>query len=137
MKKELRFKNTDYYEYENVNPKNRYIGDCVIRAIARGLEQSWEQTVRELTELGIKDGNVCNDKRNYEKYLSLKGWIKCDEPRKADNTKMTIEEFCKSHVVHKAVVHAGSHHVCAIINNKVHDTWNSSRETMHTYWVKR
>ena len=143
MKKELRMVNTEYYTYYNANPKNKYGGDCVIRAIALATGQSWEQTVRELTELGIKKGLVCNDKKLFPKYLESKGFIQANEPRDCCNRKMTVKEWMKEEQIypgnHKSVIvaNAGSHHLICIIDGTVHDTWDSSKQTMHKYWWKK
>lgn len=141
MNKDLRMNETMYYHYINVNPKDRFTGDCVIRAIALALNQSWEQTVRELTELGIKKGCVCIDRKLFPIYLKEKGFTQMKEPRHSDNTKMSIREWLGSREgwlwhSYKIVVSAGTHHISAIIDNKVNDIWDCSKETMHKWWVK-
>lgn len=143
MKKELRMKNTEYYTYDNVNPKGKICGDCVIRAIALATGQSWEQTVKELTELGLKKGLICNDQNLYPKYLESKGFIQCREPRDINNKKISVKEWMHEEQIypgnHKSVIVAnvGSHHVTCIIDGTVHDIWNSSNQTMHKYWWKK
>ena len=139
MKKEQRMQSTAYYEYVNVNPKNKFCGDCVIRAIAHTLNQSWEQTIRELTELGIKKGLVCNDTNLYPKYLESKGFVQCKEPRDCCNRKMSIKDWIDEEQITRGrfVVNVGSHHVTAVIDGKVHDIWNCSYNTMHKYWYKK
>ena len=143
MNKQLRMVETDYYRYVNVNPKNKYGGDCVIRAIANACDQSWEQTVKELTELGLKKGLICNDQKLYPKYLESKGFIACKEPRDCCNRKMSIKEWMKEEEIYPGnhttviVVNAGSHHLSCIKNGKVEDIWNCSTSTMHRYWYKR
>ena len=137
MNKALRMKNTEFYEYENVNPKGKFGGDCVIRAIANALDQSWEVTVRELTELGIKKGFLCNDKHLYPQYLESKGFRQMKEPRDVNNRKLTVKEWLKMMGPVKTIVaNVGSHHVTCIKDSRVRDIWNSSGETMHAYWVK-
>lgn len=139
MNKILRMVDTSHYHYVNVNPKNKYGGDCVIRAIALALNQSWEQTVRELTELGLKKGFILNDVHLYPKYLESKGFIQMKEPRDYWNKKMSISEFLDLHKGEKLkviVANAGSHHVTCIKDNKVNDIWNCSSQTMHKYWIK-
>lgn len=54
MTRQQKYPDTNTFHFYNANPKNKYTGDCVIRAISTALEQSWEQTIKELTELGIK-----------------------------------------------------------------------------------
>ena len=139
MNKDLRMIETKYYIYVNVNPKNKYCGDCVIRAISRALNQSWETTVRELTELGIKKGYVAIDKHIYPKYLESKGFRQMKEPRDWQNKKISIKEFIDMHEgqsLKVIVANAGSHHLTCIKGNKVNDTWDCSKSTMHKYWVK-
>ena len=141
MNKQQRMINTAYYEYTNVNPKNKFGGDCVIRAIALACNQSWETTIREMTELGIKLGYVLNDHHVYEKYLLSKGFKEMKEPRNYDNKKYLVKDWlCTSdyHLWHnyRIVANVGSHHTVAIIDGKVRDIWNSSTQKMHKWWVK-
>ena len=142
MNKQQRMINTEYYEYTNVNPKNKFGGDCVIRAIANACNQSWEVTVREMTELGIKMGFVVNDDHVMIKYLLNKGFIQSKEPRDVCNRKMSVKDWMNEEQIyegnHKTVIVAvvGSHHVTCIKNGKVQDIWNCSNRTMHRYWYK-
>lgn len=143
MNKALRMVDTDYYKYVNVNPKNKFGGDCVIRAIALATGQSWEQTVREMTELGIKMGYVLNDDHVYSKYLLSKGFVQCNEPRDVCNKKMSIKEWLNEEQIYEGnqrgtiVANVGSHHVTSIVDGRVHDIWDCSRKTMHKYWWKK
>ena len=141
MKREEKYPNTIYFTFKNVNPKNKFGSDCVVRAIAEATGQSWETTIREMTELGIKKGLVLNDASLYPLYLKEKGFSEIKEPRKHDNTKMSVKEWLGSRDgwlwhSYKVVANVGSHHVVAIMNNKVIDTWDSTNQTMHKFWVK-
>ena len=137
MNKELRMKNTPYYEYINVNPKDKFVGDCVVRAIALACGQTWEETVREMTELGIKKGMVLNDRKLYPLYLKSKGFVQMLEPRNFNGTKMTVKEWLdNNHLSGNIVINVGSHHVSCIIHNKVRDTWDCSHDTMHKWWMR-
>jgi len=137
--RESRLKGTEFYEYTNVNPRNRICGDCVIRAIALVTGQSWEQTIREMTEIGIKKGLVVNDNDLYPYYLELKGFKEMNEPRDVCNRKLTVKEWLiqrEGFKMKPIFAKVGSHHVTAIVDGKVRDIWNSSTQTMHRYWVK-
>lgn len=137
MKREEKYPDTETFKYYNANPKNRKGGDCVVRAITTVLNQSWEQTVRELTEVGIKKGFVLNDKHTYDKYLQEKGFIKMKQPIKKDGTKYRGNEFCKEFAKGKMIVaNMGTHHIVAIINGKVNDIWDSSDGVVGNYWYK-
>ena len=137
--RDSRLKGTEFYEYTNVNPRNRICGDCVIRAVALITQQSWETTIREMTELGIKKGLVVNDKDLYPLYLESKGFRAMNEPRDVNNRKLSIKDFLiqtEGMRLKPIVANVGSHHVTAIKNGKVRDIWNCSNETIHKYWVK-
>lgn len=139
MNKKDRLKNTEFYEYLNVNPKGKYGGDCVVRAIANTMDQSWEQTIRELTELGIKMGYVLNDEHVFTKYLEAHGFVKCNEPRDINNRKITVKDWfiqMEGRTIKSTVAIVGSHHVTSIKNGKVNDIWNCSNKIMHRYWKK-
>ena len=142
MNKQQRMINTEYYEYTNVNPKNKFGGDCVVRAIALATGQTWEQTVREMTELGIKLGFVLNDHHVYEKYLLSKGFIQAKEPRDICNRKMSVKEFMNEEQIYEGnqktviVANTQGHHVTCIKDGKIRDIWNTENMTMHRFWYK-
>ena len=147
MNRQQKYPDTNTFHFYNANPKNKYTNDCVIRAISTALEQSWEQTIKELTELGIKYGYVYDDTKCYERYLKSKGWVKHKQPRKNDNTKYTGKEFCKILdedilAVGKSVIaHIGGHHIVCIKEtedygfHKIYDTWDSTDGCIGNFWI--
>lgn len=42
------------YKYLNLNPKNRKVGDCSIRAVAAALLIPWDDAYKLLAEAGMK-----------------------------------------------------------------------------------
>lgn len=151
MNRQQKYPDTNTFYYYNANPKNKIGADCVIRAIATALVQSWEQTVRELTEVGIKYGYVLNDKKCYERYLKSKGWIKHKQPKKDDNTKYTGQEFCDylynysdecyiPYIQGNVIAHIGTGHIVAFVEEKrqkyrCYDIWDSTRGCIGNYWT--
>lgn len=127
---------TACFHFYNANPKDKRTGDCVLRAICTALEQSWEQTLDDLVEVAKKYKLMPDDDSCYKKYLKAKGWVMQKQPKKADNTKYTGEEFCKKHKKGTIIAHIGGHHIVVIINGKIYDTWNSSYKTIGNYWIK-
>ena len=138
MRRQDKYQDTAVFHYYNANPKNRITGDCTFRAIATALEQSWETTVMEMAELSCKIGYAINDKKGIERYLECKGWKKHSQPRKANNTKYTGEDFCKK-LANKDIRYIamiGGHHIVAIVNGKVNDIWDSTDRCIGNYWTK-
>lgn len=138
MNRQQKYPDTPYFHYVNVNPRNRFGGDCVVRAISDALSQPWETTVRELTEMGIPRGLLLNDDHLYPLYLKSKGFAQCSEPRKFDNTRMTGDEFVHLLEPHDIIVaNIGSHHVTCIKDRRIRDIWDCSRRPIHKYWIKK
>lgn len=149
MPRQRNVPDTPTFHFYNANPQNRITGDCTFRAICTALEQSWEQTVMEMAEMSCKTGYAINDKKGIERYLESKGWKKQKQPRKDDNTKFTGKEFCEQlqddpwiftgkeyYYAARIVAVIGGHHIVAIVNGKVYDTWNSTCKTIGNYWTK-
>lgn len=149
MKRQDKYPETSTFHYHNANPKNRITTDCVIRAISTALEQDYNKTVMEMAEMQCNTGYDDGDKKLFDLYLQSKGWVKKSQPRKADGTKYTGEEFCKAisksiEFLGKAIVAniGGNHTVCikaesVCANHKVYDIWDSTDGCIGNYWVKR
>lgn len=137
MKRQERFKNTEYFNYYNANPKNRITSDCVIRALAVFLAKDYYTVYKELYDTSIKTGYMVNDKKNYEKYLKDQGIEKRKQPRQADNTKYTGKEFIRdlTKANQRYFISIGGHHVTAIKNRQINDIWDCSNKSVGNYWV--
>lgn len=142
---------TPYFTYANANPKNKKTGDCVIRALAIAMNKSWDDVLTDLYKYAMKYKQMLNDDILYKKYLKDQGWVMLKQPRKIDNTKYTGFEFCRElqegtsfnyddisvDEYDNIIAHIGGHHIIAIIDGKIHDTWNSSNGCIGNIWVKR
>jgi len=131
-----KYRETQTFHFHNANPKGKNANDCVARAISVALSQSWEVTIREMTELGIKLGLSFNEDKCIDSYLEEKGWTKYKEPRNENNKKITICQFLKKPGNDKGVIiaKAGSHHITLIVDGVVWDTWDCSNQTIHRYF---
>lgn len=130
-------KDTSFYHFHNANPKGKNASDCVYRAISVALDQDYATTMRELTEFAIKLGYAPNENKTIKAYMESKGWITMKEPRDHNNKKISVQKFLR--MVNPAeviVVKVGSHHISLIKEERIWDTWDCSKKTMHTYWRK-
>ena len=126
---------TNTYKYFNANPKNKHTTDCVTRAICAALDQTYEQTVKELSEFWLKTGYEMTDTKCFGKYLESKGWQKQKQPRKVDNTKYIGKEFVKL-FNGICVANIGGNHTVCIKDSKVFDIWDSTDGCIGNYWTK-
>lgn len=142
-----RHPNTEYFINHNQNPKNRLTDDCVIRAISYALDEPWETTLTGVYQVALKYKYSVCDKRCYSRYLESRGWVKCKQPRKADNTKYTGKEWCEWLNQHREygeriIAHIGGHHIVCVAQDvdddyKVFDTWNSTDGCIGNFYIKR
>ena len=153
MRREDKYPETTSFVYFNKNPKNRITGDCWLRAISDGLDEDYNTVLRELCDVHIKTGYDLSENKAVDTYLKSKGWVKCKQPRKDDNTKYTGREFCdwlsinyKDGELGNLICNIGGHHMVAIkptwhgdgfnCRYKVRDIWNSTGGCIGNYWRK-
>jgi hypothetical protein len=133
---------TECFRYYNANPKDRRTTDCVIRAISTSTGKSWDDVLDGLIEIAHKYKIMVDDTPCYDRYLVSLGYSKMKQPRKDDNTKYTGAEFCEylkkfRKGKYDVVAHIGGHHIVAIVDSKVVDTWDSTGGTIGNYWIRK
>jgi len=138
MTRQQKYPDTAFFHFYNANKHNRFTSDCVIRAISTAAEIDYNQVVLEMAVLQCKTGYDMSENKLIDMYLSLKGWTKQKQPRKIDNTKYTGAEFCSSLAYRnkRYIANIGGHHIVAIVNAKVYDTWDSTDGCIGNYWTK-
>ena len=140
MRREDKYPETKSFKFYNRNPKGRFTGDCMTRAVslATGMDYG-------LALLGIAawEAKTC-ESDGYAPLLESIGWRKQKQPRKENGKKYTGAEFCRWLDAHGfkggVVAHIGGHHMVAIMPTesgyKVHDIWDSTGGTIGNWWVK-
>lgn len=145
MKRQDKYPDTATFHNFNANPRNKITTDCVIRALSTAMERPYNEVYEELFKFSLKCGLMLNDHKCYEKYLEAQGWIKHSQPRKDDNTKYTGKQFCKwiqdsyeyaIGITQPIIAHIGGHHIVAIMDGKVNDTWDSTGGAIGNYWTR-
>lgn len=134
-----RYPDTSTFHYYNANPKNKITGDCVIRAISRATDIPYNEVVMKLAEMHCKTGYNIENPECYGRFLESIGWVKHKQPRMSDNTKYTGKGFrmyFNATMPRKIVAHIGGHHVVAIIDGVVNDTWDSTDGTIGNWWAR-
>jgi hypothetical protein len=122
-----------YSEY-NPNPHNRRVGDCVIRAISKVLEMSWEDVFLALCLLGYVMGDLPSSNQVWGRFLRENGFTREAIPNDCPDC-YTIEDFCAEHPQGIYVIGTGTHAV-AIVDGCYYDTWQSGNETPIYYFRK-
>lgn len=129
---------TRYFHFYNINPKGRRTTDCVYRAIATALNQTWEETLRDLMEYAIKYSLDPSDKKCFEKYLKDKGWEKQSAPRKGNtNKRYRAYEFGVEHQDEDMILSCGAQHLTFMSKGRIWDIWDCSEGSVGNFWIKK
>lgn len=118
------------YVYFNNNPVGRSTGDCVVRAISKALDMSWETAHLTLDINAISMGDMPSSDLVWGSTLRQHGYYKhlVDE-------YMIADEFCRLHSKGIYVLAFGGH-VATVIDSFLYDAWDSSQEAIQYYWSK-
>lgn len=155
MRRQDKYPETNTFHFFNANPKNRYTGDCRIRAISKATGIDYNKVVMALALIQIETGYDQCANQGISILMDKLGWKKMPQPRKPDGTKYTGRQFCREiqrwvgdsenhgNEVKDGIVisprifaNIGGNHEVAIIDGKVWDTWDSTEGCIGNYWVK-
>lgn len=118
----------------NPNPVNASTTDCVIRALSKALNKSWDDVYWDLCEEGAKLGVWGDRLPVWTKYLRENGFYRYAIPNSCPHC-YTIERFAEDNPKGRFVVATDSH-VVAVIDGDVYDSWDSRNEVPAYYFVK-
>lgn len=107
----------------NPNPRGINTGDCVIRAICKAMDKTWEKVYTELTVKGLQEAMWGDTNTVWEKYLKEHGFVKELLPNTCPDC-YTIADFANEHKNGTFIVATGTH-VVAVKDGKYFDTWDS------------
>lgn len=122
-----------WVEY-NPNPIEKRVGDCVVRAISKVLDQDWETTFVALCLQGLMMCDMPSSNSVWAAYLWHKGFKKRIIPDTCPEC-YTIKDFCEEHPHGRFVLGTGKHAV-AVVDGNCFDAWHSLNETPIYYFEK-
>lgn len=121
--------------YENPNPGNRRVGDCVIRALSILLDCSWNNIYDDLSDLGREMFDLPSSNEVWTEYLYANNFTRKIIPDTCPAC-YTIKEFCEEHRYGRYLLATGTH-VVAVIDGNYYDTWDSGNEVPVYYFQRR
>lgn len=122
------------YRYYNPNPASKKTGDCVVRALSKALDISWEDTYWKLCATGSISYDMPNSNYIWGKLLLQNGFKKSTVPDDCPEC-YTIEDFAREHQHGVFVIGTGSHAV-TIVDGVIYDAWDSGEEQPVYYYSK-
>ena len=134
MKRTDKYPTTRWFQFANPNPRGKLTDDCYLRCLTLTLKIPYETVARQMFELSLKSGYAINSRKNIEAYLASLGKIKQKQLKHKDGKKYTLKQFCDEHPTGSYVVITTGHHMTAVIDGKVNDTWDCTDRTCGNYW---
>jgi hypothetical protein len=122
------------YSHYNPNPKGNRVGDCVVRAISKALNMSWEDTYIELTIQGYMMGDLLSSNGVWGAYIKGKGFMRGVVSGDCPDC-YTIEDFATENPDGVFVIGTGTHAVC-VKDGVIYDAWDSSNEQPIYFYFK-
>lgn len=122
------------YEYFNPNPKQKLVGDCVIRSIAKATDKTWEDVYLDIMQKGFEMKDMPSSNAVWGAYLYDNGFRRSIIPNTCPDC-YTIKDFCMDNPVGIYILATGTHTVAAVYGTYF-DTWDSGEEIPVFFWRK-
>lgn len=116
----------------NPNPLRSSVGDCVIRAISKVLNNDWDSVYLDLAMCGFRMKDMPSSNAVWGEFLREKGFNRYIIPNTCPEC-YTVRAFCIDHPEGAYVLATGSHVVTAI-DGKYFDSWDSGGEIVIYYF---
>lgn len=117
----------------NVNPRNKRVGDCVVRAISTATGMTWREVYADLARVGYGEADMMSSNDVWGLYLYLLGFDPFILPEACPQC-VTVKEFCRFLPNGRYIIGTGSHAV-AVIDGDYYDTFDSG-ELTPSYFFK-
>lgn len=123
------------YVEHNINPENKKVGDCAIRAVAVATGLGWDVAYKLLSEIGFNLKCAMSDVEAVEEALLRCGFSvgKIKVPK--GSSRPTVAEFADEHPNWYCVLRVANHLVACGRGNYV-DTWDCGDKSVYKYWYK-
>ena len=122
------------WQYINLNPRKKSVGDCTIRAIGIATDRNWYDVYLDLCLFGMLMCDMPSSNAVTTAYLKKKGFSRHTVTEELSED-YTVKDFCKDHPQGVYVIGTGSH-LTTVIDGTLFDSWNSLAETPVYYFEK-
>lgn len=122
------------YQYYNPNPYGEHTIDCVIRAISKITNQSWDDTFLDIAAQAFFDKSMPTSDKVWGHYLMKRGFRRVTIPNTCPYC-YTVRDFAYDHP-YGCYLLKTYEHVIACCNGIYYDTFDSGDEIPIYYWER-
>lgn len=120
--------------YYNPNPLDKRTSDCVVRAVSRLFEISWDDAYDDLSDQGKIDKAPFTVDDVWGNYLYKRGYMMYLLPNTCPRC-LTVRDFCYTHPEGRYMLKT-SGHVIAVVDGNYYDSSDSGNEVPIYYWTR-
>ena len=110
------------------------MGDCVIRAVSRLENLTWEQAFISICVFAYVHCDMPSSNAVWSAYLRSRGYRQHSLPLNCPEC-YTLQDFCREHPAGNFLVGTGTH-VVAVIDGDYYDAWDSGNEVIDRYFTR-
>ena len=122
------------YVYFQNNPMGKQVGDCVVRAVSKSMDMSWDDAYMELAMQGYCMCDMANSNSVWGAFLHLNGYDRKNIEVACPDC-YTVKDFCMEHPLGNYVLGTGSHAI-AVRSGDYFDSFDSGFENPIIVWEK-
>ena len=126
------------YQFLNVHPEGKFVGDCVKRAITTAAQMDYHEVQLELNRhKRLTGAKYFNEDKNWKSYVeNVLNGTKLSFPAKRGMPRMNGERFCKAYPKGRYILNMAGHLSCCV-DGIIYDTWDCSEKCCYTaYEIK-
>lgn len=124
-----------FYKEVNINPKNKRVGDCVIRAIANAEGKTWEEVFEALVTIAREKCSLPNSKDVYTEYLSKYETVPVKYEFEGKKYRLTPSDFWNDPKLKKGnYVITQANHLTCVKDGVCEDSWDCTRRAAYKIW---
>lgn len=120
------------YSYYNPNPVANNTRDCAIRALAKALNTTWEDSFVRLSAMAFSMGQTMDYNAVWGAVLRMNGFNRAVIPNTCPDC-YTVKDFCRDHPVGIFVLDTGGH-VATVVDGILYDILDTGNEIPQYYW---
>lgn len=120
------------YVYYNPNPIREIAGDCVVRALCRAMDLTWDDAYLMICDQGFIDKDMPSSNGVWRAVLLNNGFSEHVIKNTCPDC-YTVTDFCEDHPRGIYILFLGGHVVCVRDGNH-YDAWNSADEVPMFYF---
>ena len=120
------------YQFLNVHPEGKLVGDCVKRAITTAAQMDYHEVQLELNRhKKLTGAKSFNEDKNWKSYVeNVLNGRKLSFPAAKGMPRMNGERFCKAYPKGRYILSMAGHLSCCV-DGVIYDTWDCQEKCVY------